>query len=153
MNHQLEADFNPKFIFHSSIHFDELDPMGMLHNARFAYHVERAIVAYYSSLGRRWERNVADNPDQFHVVRDLHLEYLTPFFGPGTMRIAVWVEKLGTTSCVYGFLCTNEEGTIAHARGERTIIKLDPQSMRPAPWTSLFRSAHAELQRDLRAYA
>ena len=69
------------------------------------------------------------------------------------MRIAIWVERLGTTSCVYGFLCTNEDGTLAHARGDRTIIKLDPKSMRPAPWSDGFREGHAEIVRDLRAFA
>ena len=54
------------------------------------------------------------------------------------MRVDVWVERLGTTSCVYGFVCSNESGTVGYARGERTIVKLDPASHRPAPWTDAF---------------
>jgi acyl-CoA thioester hydrolase len=146
-------DINPRFVYHADIHFDELDPMQMLHNSRFVYHVERAISALYASRGRKWERDVNDNPDQFHVVRDLHIEYLSPFSGTGSMRIDVWVEKLGTTSCVYGFLCSSSDGRKAHARGQRTIIKLDPASLRPAPWTEAFRVGHTELLKDLPAYA
>lgn len=150
--HALET-INSKFTYFSSIHFDELDPMHMLHNARFANHVERAVIAYYQTRGRSWEPNVEDNPDQFHVVRDYHIEFLSPFIGTGTMRVDVWVEKLGRTSCVYGFICSSEDGSKAHARGDRTIIKLDPRSLRPTPWTELFRQGHMPLLRDLRAYA
>ncbi|HXI12255.1 MAG TPA: thioesterase family protein [Thermoanaerobaculia bacterium] len=154
MTPQPTADeLNPKFTVISSVHFDELDAMNMLHNSRYGVHVERAIVAWYHSQGRTWEANVADNPDQFHVVRDLHIEFLSPVKGVGTIRIDIWVEKIGHTSCVYGFHCSSADGRVAHARGERTIIKLDPLSMRPAPWTDFFRAEHSTLLKDLPAYA
>jgi acyl-CoA thioester hydrolase len=146
-------DLNPKFVYHSPVHFDELDPMQMLHNSRFAAHVERAISACYFSLGGRWALNVNDNPDQFHVVRELRIEYLNPVVGPGTMRIDVWVERLGTTSCAYGFLCSSADGLVPYARGERTIVKVDPSSKRPAPWTPEFRNRQSALMKDLPAYA
>jgi len=142
MDHMAD-DLTPHFVYLSDVHFDELDPMQMLHNARFPAHVERAVIAWYHSLGSSWRRDLAENPDQFHVVRDLHIEYLKPFIGPGRMRIDVWLERMGNTSCVYGFTCSNEAGTVGYARGERTIVKLDPASHRPAPWTEQFRAAHA----------
>jgi acyl-CoA thioester hydrolase len=149
----MEDELNPKFTYHAAIHFDELDPMQMLHNSRFAAHVERAITAWYGSIGGRWELRVEDNPDQFHVVRDLHIEYLNPFIGTGTMRIDLWVERLGNTSCAYGFLCSSVDGLVPYARGERTIVKVDPQSYRPAPWTEPFRQRHTELVKSLPAFA
>jgi len=144
---------NPRFVYFSDIHFDELDPMQMLHNSKFAAHVERAITAYYQSQGGRWTPRVEENPDQFHVVRELHIEYLSPFIGTGRMRIDVWVEKLGTSSCIYGFLCSSSDGRVAHARGKRVIIKLDPASLKPLPWTEKFRQGHEAILRDLPAYA
>jgi acyl-CoA thioester hydrolase len=128
-----------KFTWNSTVHWDELDALQMLHNSRFAAHVERAVIAWYTALGGAWERDVSKNPDQVHVVRELRIEYLNPVMGPGTMRIDVWVEKLGTTSCVYGFECASEDGTLPYARGERTIVKIDPQSRKPAPWSETFR--------------
>jgi len=151
-NPMVRDSINPKFVYHSPVHFDELDPMQMLHNARFAAHVERAVSAWYLTSGKKWELSVDDNPDQFHVVREIRIEYMNPV-GMGTMRIDVWVERLGTTSCVYGFLCSSEDGLTPYARGERTIVKIDPQSRRPAPWTNLFRDRHITLLKDLSAYA
>jgi acyl-CoA thioester hydrolase len=149
--HHLRDDFNPKFVYLSAIHFDELDAMQMLHNSRFPAHVERAIVAWYEKNGKRWSPDVTQNPDQFHLVRDLHIEYLSPLIGTGKMRIDVWVERLGTTSCVYGFLCSSQDGAVGYARGERTIVKVDPASRRPAPWSESFRKLHADLTKDLPA--
>ena len=146
-------DINQKFTWISPVHFDELDPMQMLHNARFPAHVERAITAWYAANGASWQLDVRDNPDQFHVVRELRIEYLNPLLGPGSMRIDIWVEHLGNTSCVYGFLCSSEDGLIPYARGERTIVKVDPATRRPAPWTEFFREHHSALLKDLPAYA
>jgi len=145
--------FNPKFTYMSPVHFDELDAMRMLHNSRFPAHVERAVSAWFAATGHRWQLDPSDNPDQFHVVRDLHIEYLNPFIGPGTMRVDIWVEELGNTSCVYGFLCASEDGRTPYARGERTVVKIDPQSHRPSPWTPAFREQQNALLKDLPAYA
>ena len=133
------------YTFDSPVFFDELDPMQMLHNARFAAHVERAIISFYNTSGRTWERDPADNPDQFHVVRELRIEFLNPVVGPRTMKIDVWVERLGNTSCTYGFLCRSHDGRLEYARGERTIVKIDPATHRPSPWTEFFREHHAPL--------
>jgi acyl-CoA thioester hydrolase len=137
----------PAFEHRLPIHFDELDPMGLLHNARYATHVERATSAWYGSLGRRWEPRVADNPDQFHAVREFRIEFLAPFRGPGEMRVELWVERLGESSCVYGFLCTDPAGEAVYARGRRAVVKLDPAGLRPLAWTEEFRRAHAPLLR------
>lgn len=139
---------NPKFSYRTSIHFDELDPMNMLHNSRFAAHVERATVEFYRSVGRTWERDVSRNPDQFHLVRDFRIEFLAPV-GPGEIDVQIWVEHLGTSSCVYGFRCISRDGRIIHAQGARTVVKIDPRTHQPVPWTESFRSAHLGLLKDL----
>lgn len=132
-------------IYNSSVFFDELDPMQVLHNARFLTHVERAVTSFYATSGRKWEADPADNPDQFHVVRELRIEYLNPVVGPRTMRIDIWVERLGNTSCTHGFLCSSDDGGVPYARGERTIVKIDPVTRRPMPWTDFFRDHNSSL--------
>jgi acyl-CoA thioester hydrolase len=135
------------YVHTARVHFDELDAMHMLHNARFFIHMERTASEFFRDLGRRWERNVADNPDQFSVVRAQRIDYLVPFLGTGELRVEMWIAKLGRTSCTLGFEFTSADASIVYARGERTIVKLNPQTLRPAPWTDRFRDAVSVLLR------
>lgn len=140
----LQSEIN-LFTYRQPVYFDDLDALQMLHNARYAVYVERATTAFYESLGKFWEQNVADNPDQFHVVREIHVEFLAPFNGTGELRVGLWLEHLGATSCTYGFRCTSGAADVVHARGRRTIVRLDPVAFRPTPWTDWFRTAHEQL--------
>ncbi len=141
----LPADAPRGAFRHSSrVYFDELDAMAMLHNSRYAVHVERATTALYESLGFRWETDVANNPDQFHVVRRFEIDLRRPFAGDGELDVHLWVRRLGETSCSYAFACLGVDGTV-HASGQRTIVKLDPRSLRPTAWTARFRDGHRDL--------
>lgn len=135
------------FVHMARVHFDELDAMHMLHNARFFIHMERTASEFFRDLGRRWERNVADNPDQFSVVRAQRIDYRRPFLSTGELRVEMWVANLGRTSCTLGFEFASADGATVYARGERTVVKLDPTSLRPAPWTDRFHEAVAVLVR------
>jgi acyl-CoA thioester hydrolase len=132
------------FTYRSEVFFDELDPMKMLHNARYAVHVERATTALYYQSGFRWELDVQRNPDQFHAVRDYHVEFHAPLMGQGEMTVTLGLQHLGETSCVYGFLCRSAAAKV-HARGTRTIVKLDPNTGSPTAWTERFRASHLAL--------
>jgi acyl-CoA thioester hydrolase len=135
------------FVHTAPVHFDELDAMRMLHNARFFVHMERAASAFYRSLGARWEHDVADNPDQFHVVKAQEIEYLVPFMGTGDLRVEMRVEKIGRTSCTLAFRFTSPDAAVTYARGARTIVKLNPATLRPIEWTDRFRNALEGLAR------
>lgn len=118
--------------------------MGMLHNSRYQLQVERATTALYESLGFCWAADVADNPDQFHVVRRFEVEHWRPFAGAGMLEVRLWIARLGETSCRYRFACLGAGGTV-HASGERVIVKLDPRRLRPVPWTDAFRQRQLHL--------
>jgi NTE family protein len=135
----------PIFVYRSPVHFDELDAMKMLHNSRFFLHMERAFIAFCSANGLRWTPDVGQNPDQFQVVRETWLEYLQPFVGVGDLVVEVGVEHLGETSGRYTFTFRSEDGSATYARGWRAVVKVDPESLRPAPWTEAFRKVHEPL--------
>ena len=42
------------FRYDSAVYFDEMDPLGVMHNSRFAVHVERAQSALFEQLGYGW---------------------------------------------------------------------------------------------------
>ena len=139
----IDDPFNPRFVYFSPVHLDELD--GFLARNRFAAHIDQAIAA--------WQSTAEIRDEQSQGVREIFIELLQPITKPGTVRVDVWVEDMGDVICTFGFLCSSPDGTIAYARGERTITKLDPQSHRPASWSLPFRAKQETLKRNLPAYA
>ena len=125
------------FVWHTSVFFDDLDAMGMLHNAAYPLLIERATSAFFEAHGWRWEKDPAHNPDQHYVVREQSVRYYEPVLGPGEVMVEMWVSRLGRTSACYGFE-VRSSGTV-HARAERVHVKVDPVSLRPTPWTDRFR--------------
>lgn len=134
--------FNPKFVFTAPVVND--DSTRPLDRKRFVGYVERAIVA--------WNLENGIDTNNVPVIRDAAVELLEPCVGE-TMRVDLWVENLDSTSCVYGFLCSSEDGVVPYARGEETITKIDPQSQRPTAWSPAFRHTHEMLMKDLPAFA
>jgi acyl-CoA thioester hydrolase len=134
----------PLYVHHSTVWFDELDMLGVLHNARYAIHVERAMTAWYHSL------TGVDPSDGYNVVKHYEIEFLRPFTRErGELVVEVWLERLGNTSAVFAFRCVSAAqdggepaaGTeIEHARGTRTIVKVTHGELRPAPWSESFRA-------------
>ncbi|SEM05734.1 acyl-CoA thioester hydrolase [Blastococcus sp. DSM 46786] len=127
------------FLWRAPVYFDDLDAMGMLHNARYFALTDRAISAYFESLGRRWELDPHRNPDQHWAVREQQLTYAAPFRGVGLLDVELAVIRVGVTSAVYAVRFTTDG--VEHARGSRVVIKVDPDTGRPAPWTPSTRAA------------
>jgi acyl-CoA thioester hydrolase len=128
----------PLYLHRATVWFDELDMVGVLHNARYAIHVERAMTSWYHSL------TGVDPSDGYIVVKHYEIEFLKPFTRErGELAVEVGLERLGRTSAVYTFRCLSqdEDGTeVEHARGSRTIVKVSPGELRPAPWSEGLRA-------------
>ena len=137
----------PLYVHRSTVWFDELDMVGVLHNARYAIHVERAMTSWYHSIPD------PDPSDSVVVVRQYDIEFLRPFTKErGEIVVECGLGRLGTTSAVYTFRVlsyaddgdgTGEGTEIVHAHGIRAIVKVDPQTLRPVPWSARFREVLA----------
>ncbi|HEU5427832.1 MAG TPA: hotdog domain-containing protein [Actinocrinis sp.] len=133
----------PLYVLRSTVWFDELDMVGVLHNARYAIHVERAMTALYHSL------TGLDPSDSYVVVKHYEIEFLRPFTRErGELVVEVGLGRLGRTSAVYTFRCLSEgdDGAeVEHARGTRTIVKVTRGDLRPTPWSDGLRAAVTQL--------
>jgi acyl-CoA thioester hydrolase len=129
------------------IHFDDLDAMGLVHNGRYAVLLERALTPYWSARGHSFADGRATSPDVFHAVREFSISYLRPIRGTGEIAVHYWLERFGETSGEYRFRFLSTDGRTVHAEGRRVIIRLDPDSLRPAPWTDAAREVAATLLR------
>jgi acyl-CoA thioester hydrolase len=129
------------------VHFDDLDAMGVLHNARYAVLVERAVVLWWAARGVSFSGGRPTTPDAFNVVRAYSITFHRPVRGTGEVGVHFWLERIGTTSADYRFRVISADGETVFAEGSRTNIRLDPATMHPAPWTEQGRATASALLR------
>ena len=127
------------------VYFDDLDALNILHNVRFLLFVERARGELFQLLGFRWEDDLAQNPDKFHVVAAHEIEYLAAVRGEGELVVELAPSHLGRTSLVIDAIVKSRHGDIVHATGKTRLVRLDPATFAPAPWSDRFRAAFAPL--------
>jgi acyl-CoA thioester hydrolase len=108
-----------------TVHFDDLDALGLLHNARYPLLVERAWGEFLEEHGFRFAGDWVAAGDACNAVKELRISYEAPVTEPGTV-----------------------DGSVTYARGTRVLVRLDPVTMRPAPWSEDFRAAGRALLRS-----
>lgn len=121
------------------VYFDDLDALNILHNVRFLLFMERARGELFNLLGFRWEDDVSVNPDKWHVVAEHQIKYLAPVRGEGDVCVVLTPRKLGTSSFILHAQVSSLDGKIVYADGETRLVRLDPTTNRPCPWSQRFR--------------
>ncbi len=127
------------------VYFDDLDPLNILHNVRYLLFIERARGELLTSLGFRWDDPVEVNPDKFHVVAAHEVQYLAPVRGEGTLVVEVWPTRIGTSSLILAATIRSIDGKIKHSEDITRLVRLDPKTNRPCPWSERFRNAMVPL--------
>jgi acyl-CoA thioester hydrolase len=117
------------------VHFDDLDPMGMVHNARYALLIERALATFWRRHGHTFRDGRPTTPDAFNVVKEFSVTYRTPIRGTGEVGAHFWIEHLGSSCAVYAYRLLSADGATVYADGQRVVVKLDQSTLRPSPWT------------------
>jgi acyl-CoA thioester hydrolase len=123
------------------VYFDDLDALNILHNVRYVLFMERARGELFQTLGFRWEDDLAHNPDKFHVVAAHEIRYLMPVRGEGELVVELSLEKLGTTSLTIRARIRGMHGDAIYAEGSTRLVRLDPDTFKPCPWSERFRAA------------
>ncbi|MFJ8803123.1 MULTISPECIES: thioesterase family protein [unclassified Streptomyces] len=131
-----------------AVHFDDLDALGLLHNARYPVMVERAWTALWSELGFGFDGDWEAAGDACNAVKELRITYDAPVGRPGAYAVHLWLERLGTTGLTYGFRFCSDDGAVTYAHGTRVLVRLDATTLRPTAWSESFRSAGRGLLRS-----
>jgi len=89
-----------------SLHFDDLDPMGMVHNARYAVLIERALATFWRHHGHTFRDGRPSTADAFNVVKEFSISYRAlPSAGQATSSFTsgstTWVDPAGCTASVF----------------------------------------------------
>ncbi|WP_246005455.1 acyl-CoA thioesterase [[Actinomadura] parvosata] len=115
------------------VHFDELDPWGMLHHSRYAVLLDRAILTFWSEHGADIDPSRSAFKGAMGVVRDLAITYRAPISGICELAVCFWVESVGRSSVVYGFKLLSSDLSVLHAEGRRVDVNIDPGTLTSAP--------------------
>ncbi|MEW1660718.1 MULTISPECIES: thioesterase family protein [unclassified Streptomyces] len=130
-----------------TVHFDDLDALGMLHNSRYPLLAERAWAEYWHGFGFGFDGDWVAAGDMCNVIKEMKVSYERPLTRAGHYAAHLWIERLGRTGLTYGFRICSADGTETHARGHRVLVRVDPQTLRPTPWSDRARAIAAELLR------
>ncbi|MFD7999068.1 acyl-CoA thioesterase [Streptomyces mirabilis] len=131
-----------------TVHFDDLDALGLLHNARYPVMVERAWTALWNDQGfLGFEGDWEAAGDFCNAVKELRISYEAPINRPGEYAVHLWLERLGNTGLTYGFRFCSADGALTYAHGTRVLVRLDAATLRPTPWSDRFRAVGRELLR------
>ncbi len=127
------------------VYFDDLDALNILHNVRYLLFMERARGELLVTLGFRWEDDLAVNPDKYHVVAAHEIRYLAPVRGEGELTVELEPVHLGTSSLILAARVRSRHGDVLHADGRTRLVRLDPKTQKPCPWSDRFRAAFGPL--------
>jgi len=123
------------------VYFDDLDALNILHNMRFLLFIERARGELLQKLGFHWQDSFETHPDKYHVIAHHTIDYLAPVRGEGELSVEVWPTRLGTTSLIIDAAVKALHGNTEHARATTRLVRLDPETDRPCPWSQRMRDA------------
>jgi acyl-CoA thioester hydrolase len=123
-----------------AVNFDDLDAMGIVHHARYAFFVERATYRIWRGYGFDQQ-----SPDAVHVVRTMNFEFCRPITEIGEINVDVWSLNVGQTSADLGFAVGSTDRRDIYARGRRVIVRLDPSTRRPTAWTPAARKVLTDM--------
>ena len=127
------------------VYFDDLDALNILHNVRYLLFTERARGELFNLLGFRWEDDLTVNPDKYHVVAEHQIKYLAPVRGEGELSVELQPSHLGTSSAILDAKVRALHGDVLNATSTTRLVRLDPATQRPCPWSDRSRAAFGPL--------
>jgi acyl-CoA thioester hydrolase len=123
------------FLSRQKIHFDMLDMLGVLHNARYLLLFERARFDLWQA--NRLEIGAPGLDWPYYVVRN-EINYRAPITRIQEVTVTLHVAELGRSSVTLAHEVIQDDDTLA-ADGRTTLVRVDPETGRPTPWSDSFR--------------
>jgi acyl-CoA thioester hydrolase len=105
MAHMPGSDFG--VLLPVSVNFDDMDPLGMLHNSRYRLLVARAWLALWRDRGFVSDSRLEG--DAFNVLKAFTITFDIPVRKFGEYAVHLWLEHVGRTSSTAGYrVCSRE---------------------------------------------
>lgn len=123
------------------VRFRDLDPMGHVNNAVYFTYMEMARTEYWQELHHDYSYDVLD-----FVIARAECDYVTAATLRETIRVEVWLSRIGRSSFVLEYEMQDEGTDRRVALGRTVQVMIDPKSGRP-------RQIGPELRDRMRSFA
>ncbi len=110
------------------VRFRDLDPMGHVNNAVYFTYMEVARTAYWQELHHDYGYDVLD-----FVVGRAECDYVSAVMLRETLRVEVWLSRIGNSSFVLDYELHDEATGRLCARGKTVQVMTDSKTGRPRP--------------------
>ena len=128
------------FTYLSTVYFDELDGLGVLHHTRHLLHLERAQQKFFEHLLGVPDFDADRDEDIYVVVHSLDARFREPVSKPGQIVVDYTIQRIRSSGVTMQFSIRHPNGKI-YCDGTRTVCKLSATTHQPTPWTEAFREA------------
>ena len=110
------------------VRFRDLDPMGHVNNSVYLTYFEVARTAYWQELHHDYRYDVLD-----FVVARSECDYVSAATLRETIRVEVWLSRIGTSSFVLDYELFDEQSERLVAGGRTIQVMIDTRTGRSRP--------------------
>lgn len=123
-----DADNHPTVLFQHAIEprWRDLDAFGHVNNSSFLTYLEEARIRWFETLDGQWVSD-AIAP----LLAAVQLSYRAPIDYPSSIHVALFTQRIGTTSLTVGHRIVSADGSVLHADGHVVMVWIDRATGRP----------------------
>ncbi len=118
-----------KHHFPLTVRWGDIDAFGHINNATYLTYIQEARVdfTWYSRKRRNEQPLLLDM-----VVARIEVDYLLPIYeGHTNLDIAVWVERIGTSSFTFAYEVSEGATLYARAKSIQVAVSMESKTSRP----------------------
>jgi acyl-CoA thioester hydrolase len=112
------------------VRWDDIDAFGHVNNAKYLTYIQEARFqwAYYQYASKGEAATLIEM-----VVARNEIDYLVPIYEGGRFYdINLWVESIGTSSCVLGYEIVGTDGVVhAKMKSVQVVVSMETKKSRP----------------------
>lgn len=135
MNHD-DSTRQALFRMPLALRWRDLDAFNHVNNSNFMTYLEETRIRWFDSLGQDW---VTDTTAP--LLAAVQMNYRQPIPYPASIVIALFADRIGSSSVTIGHRIVSEDGAIVHADGHVVMVWIDRASGRPTPLPDAVRQA------------
>ncbi len=117
-----------------ALRWRDLDAFNHVNNSNFMTYLEEARIRWFESLGEDWVTE-ATAP----LLAAVQMNYRVPIPYPSEVVVALFADRVGTTSVTLGHVISSADGATLHADGHVVMVWIDRASGRPPPLPAVVR--------------